>query len=109
MTVFNRLPYRSTAVARSSQHAALASQSLGDLVNCIPCISNEMPEEVYVDDELVGYDQNTVHRNLGAVVLIEDVVYGDDQGDQDYATYVGFPGLAFPSQNLPALVGTASC
>ncbi|KAF9793024.1 snRNA-activating protein of 50kDa MW C terminal-domain-containing protein [Thelephora terrestris] len=85
VTVFHRLPYRLTAVARSSQHAALTSQNLGDLVNCIPCVSNEMPEEVYEDDELAGYSPNTTHKNPGAVVLIEGVLYGDDQGDQDYA------------------------
>ena len=72
-------------MARSSQHAALSSQSLGDLVNCIPCVSNEMPEEVYEDDELVGYDLNTIHKNPGAVVLIEGVLYGDGNEEQDYA------------------------
>lgn len=86
MTVFHRLPYRLTAVARSSQHAVLSSQTLGDLVSCIPCISNEMPEEIYEDGEMIGYDQNTTHKNSGAVVLIEGVLYGDDQGDQDYAS-----------------------
>jgi snRNA-activating protein complex subunit 3 len=84
-TVYYRLPYRVTAVARSSQHAALSSQSLGDLVNCIPCVSNEMPEEVYEDDELVGYDLNTIHKNPGAVVLIEGVLYGNGNEEQDYA------------------------
>ena len=89
VTVYYRLPYRLTAVARSSQHAALSSQSLGDLVNCIPCISNEMPEEVYEGDELVGYHSKTIHKNPGAVVLIEGVLYGDE-GEQDYAKYAGF-------------------
>lgn len=96
VTVYHRLPYRSTAVARSSRHAALSSQSLGDLVNCIPCVSNEMPEEVYEDGELVGYDPNTIHKNSGAVILIEGVLYGDGQGEQDYATYVDFLGRTTP-------------
>ena len=90
MTVYYRLPYRLTAVARSSQHAALSSQSLGDLVNCIPCVSNEMPEEVYEDDELIGYDPKIIQKNTGAVVLIEGVLYGDDEGEQDYAKYASF-------------------
>lgn len=79
-----------TAVARSSQHAALSSQSLGDLVNCIPCISNEMPVEVFEDDELVGYDPSTTYKSPGAVVLIEGVLYGDDKGEEDYAKYACF-------------------
>ena len=105
-TVYHRLPYRLTAVARSSQHAALSSQSLGDLVNCIPCISNEMPEEVYEDDELVGYDPNVVHKNPGAVVLIEGVLYGDDQSEQDYARRAGFTNLLPTRTHLP--LGVAS-
>lgn len=64
-------------------------------MNCIPCVSNEMPEEVYEVDELVGYDPNTIPRNLGAVVLVEGVLYSDDQGDQDYAKYTSFPGFFF--------------
>lgn len=64
-------------------------------MNCIPCISNELPEEVCEDDELVGYDPNTFHKNPGAVVLIEGVLYGDGQGDQNYAKYTGSPRLFF--------------
>lgn len=90
MTVYHRLPYRSTAVARSSRHATLSSQNLDELVNCIPCVSNEMPEEVYEDGELVGYDPNTIHKNPGAVILIEGVLYGDGQGEQDYARCADF-------------------
>lgn len=63
-----------------------------------------MPDEVYEDGELVGYDPNTMHENSGAVVLIEDVLYGDDQGDQDYAKYpfpyYFLPGLINPSFNV---------
>lgn len=44
-----------------------------------------MPEEIYEDGEIIGYDQNAIHKNSGAVVLIEDVLYGDDREDQDYA------------------------
>ena len=107
MTVYHRLPYRSTAVARSSRHAALSSQSLGDLVNCIPCVSNEIPEEVYEDDELVGYDPNAIHENSGAVVLIEGVLHGEDQGEQDYAKCAVFMD-SFPVRLIPCLV-LASC
>lgn len=68
----------------------LSSQTLGELVNSIPCVSNEMPEEIYEDDELVGYDPNTIHQNSGATLLIEGVLHGDDQSEQDYARYVNF-------------------
>lgn len=89
VAAYHRLSYRSTTVVRSSRHAILSSQSLWDLVNCIPCTSNEMSEEIYEGEELVGYDANTMHKNPGGVILIEDVLYGDDQGDEDYAKYVG--------------------
>ena len=49
-----------------------------------------MPEEVYEDEELVGYDPNSTYKNPGAVVLIEGVLYGDDEDEQDYARCVDF-------------------
>ena len=52
-----------------------------------------MPEEVHEDGELIGYDQSTTHKNSGAVVLIEGVLYGDDRGDQDYAECDNSSGL----------------
>ena len=55
-----------------------------------------MPEEVYEDDELVGYDPNAIHKNLGAVVLIEGVLYGDDEGEQDYAKCAGSADDSLP-------------
>jgi len=104
MTVYHRLPYRLTAVARSSQHAALSSQSLGDLANCIPCVSNEIPEEICEGDELIGYDPNTIHKNPGAVVLIEDVLYGDNGDDRDYAECVSFADRFSPFNSSLLLV-----
>ena len=70
-------------------------------MNCIPCVSNEIPEEVYEGDELIGYDPNTIHKNTGAVVLIEDVLYGDDEGEQDYAKCVSFAGCVSPWAHSP--------
>jgi snRNA-activating protein complex subunit 3 len=106
VTVYHRLPYRSTAVARGSRHATLSSQNLGELVNCIPCVSNEMPEEVYEDGELVGYDPNTIHKNPGAVVLIEGVLYGDDQGEQDYAKCADFADRILSWAHLPFVIAS---
>jgi len=59
-----------------------------------------MPEEVCEDDEVVGYDPNTIQNNPGAVVLIEGVLYGDDGGEQDYAMYAVFAGC-FPVWTHP--------
>lgn len=101
VTVYYRLPYRMTAVARSSQHATLSSQSLSELVNCIPCVSNEMPKEVYEDDELVGYDPNATHKNPGAVILIEGVLYGDGGGEQDCAKCAGSANHSPPWTHPP--------
>ena len=104
VTVYHRLPYRSTAVARSSRHALLSSQNLGELVNCIPCTSNEMPEEVYQDGELVGYDPNTIHKNPGVVVFVEGVLYDDGQDEQDYARCVNFADRILSWTNPPPMI-----
>ena len=62
-----------------------------------------MPKEVYEDDESVGYDPNTIHKNPGAVVFIESVLYGDDQDEQDYAKCAGSLKLFDPGL-IPYLV-----
>ena len=66
-----------------------------------------MPEEVYEDDELVGYDPNVIHESSGAVVLIEGVLHDEDQGEQYYAKCAVFMD-SFPVRLIPRLV-LASC
>jgi snRNA-activating protein complex subunit 3 len=88
VTVHNPLPYKQGSLARNSQHAVLSSQTLGDLYEAIPCISNEIPPETCEDDEMVGYDikgKQPPGVSTGAVICIEGLAYGDGRSEEDYA------------------------
>ena len=95
VTVYNRQSWGQKILSRSSQHVLLSSQTLGDLYEVIPCTSNELPAEI-VDESgaIVGYKEcredndMAVDKNGGAVVCIEDVLYGDGESGDDYAEYV---------------------
>ncbi|KAI0264797.1 hypothetical protein BGY98DRAFT_1039103 [Russula aff. rugulosa BPL654] len=76
VSVYNRLTWSYNFVYRSSQHAVLSSNTLGELYNVIPCPSKELPDESTVDGLLVG----------GYVVVIEGTAYGDGLTDNDYAS-----------------------
>jgi snRNA-activating protein complex subunit 3 len=71
-----------------SQHAILSSQSIGDMFEVIPCVSNEIPREV-TDDEgnVTGYEPASAEDPAftGCVVCIEGVAYGDGQSEEDYS------------------------
>jgi snRNA-activating protein complex subunit 3 len=65
----------------------LASQTLGDLFEAVPCTSNELPEEVKDDERLVGYEISQPASSRGCVMCIEGIAYGDGQSEMDYAEY----------------------
>ncbi|EJD02827.1 uncharacterized protein FOMMEDRAFT_156180 [Fomitiporia mediterranea MF3/22] len=79
ISIYNRLSW-GNHLSRSSQHVVLASQTLGDLYDVIPCPSNEIPSE---DDDNSADFVSPPHR--GAVVCIEGVVYGDGMAEVDYS------------------------
>ena len=97
ISIYNRLSW-GNHLSRSSQHAILASQTIGELYDVIPCPSNEIPCEVVGDEdgELRGYNSDELapppHR--GAVVCIEGVAYGDGQAEEDYSESVIPPFLS---------------
>jgi len=81
-TVHNRLSWGHNLLARSSQHALCASQTLGDLFEVIPCTSNEIPNEQIVDGEIVGYETPTaVNAGGGCVICVEGKAYGDGMSE----------------------------
>jgi snRNA-activating protein complex subunit 3 len=88
-TVHNRLSWGHNLLSRSSQHALLASQTLGDLFEVVPCTSNEIPEERITNGELVGYETPTTGSagkcSSGCVICIEGKAYGDGMSENDYA------------------------
>lgn len=88
VSVYNRLTWSYNFVYRSSQHAVLSSNTLGELYNVIPCPSKELPDESTVDGLLVGYESGPSKCPSGYVVVIEGTAYGDGLTDNDYARYV---------------------
>lgn len=89
VTVHNRLSWGHNLLTRSSQHALLASQTLGDLFEVIPCTSNEIPEEKLVDGDIVGYQTpSAVKGSNGCVICVEGKAYGDGMSEYDYAEWV---------------------
>lgn len=90
-SVHKRFPWRANLVSRSSQHCVLSSQSLGDLIEAIPCPSNELPGEKREGTSIVGYDDSErMKGDHGAVIVIDNVAYGDGMSETDYAEYANF-------------------
>ena len=86
-----------SSLNRSSQHAVLSSQTLGDLYEAIPCPSNEIPsEDDDANTEFIKYHRNAPSHK-GTVIYIEGVAYGDGLGDDDYASYVSIFQLIYCS------------
>ncbi|KAH9931093.1 snRNA-activating protein of 50kDa MW C terminal-domain-containing protein [Epithele typhae] len=92
VTVYNRLSWGQKFLSRASQHVVLSSQTIGDFYEAIPCSSNERPLEVHDDSgDIIGYksrqsdDMATDASTSGAMVCIENVLYGDGQDEHDYA------------------------
>ncbi|KAJ3494715.1 hypothetical protein NLJ89_g10746 [Agrocybe chaxingu] len=64
MSIHDRVPWGPSYVTRSSQHALLASQTLQDFCDTIPCVSNNLPMEA-------GMPQGN-----DSVIVIESLAYG---------------------------------
>ncbi|KAG2146029.1 snRNA-activating protein of 50kDa MW C terminal-domain-containing protein [Suillus bovinus] len=87
LTVYNRISYLPSCLTRSSQHAVLSTQTLGDLLRVLPCASSNIPmEELDAEGDISGYnvtDQTGEHA--GCLFSIEDRIYGDGGENDDYA------------------------
>lgn len=89
VSVYNRLPWGHSYLYRSSQHTLLASQTLGDVFEAIPCTSKAFPEQIRADGAVIEYRKNGASRSSGGcVVCVEGLAYGDGQNEVDYAEYV---------------------
>lgn len=102
ISVYNRLSWGS-ALNRSSQHAVLSSETIGELVETIPCSSNETPaEDTDAGGEIVRYSSVGMPPQRGSVVCIEGTTYGDGLSERDYAVYVIILSTttSFPSFSL---------
>ena len=95
ITVYNRQSWGLKLLSRTSQHVLLASQTLGDLYEAIPCTSRELPCEHLHDDGSITISafkksgaRDATADNVGAVVCVEGVLYADRQSGEDYAECV---------------------
>ncbi|KAK7053468.1 hypothetical protein VNI00_004094 [Paramarasmius palmivorus] len=85
-SVYGKVLWRPSMVTRTSQHCILGSQTLGDLFEAIPCLSNEIPTEQIEGSRVTGYDNTMQTRGSnGCALCIEGVVYGDGLNEEDYA------------------------
>ena len=89
ISIHTHIRWSYSFTTRTSQHALLTSQTLGDLYESIPCTSNEMPEEILDEDgQLIGYRDDGKYVSSGCVICIEGVAYGDGQSEEDYSESV---------------------
>ncbi|KAG6903094.1 hypothetical protein C0995_006281 [Termitomyces sp. Mi166 len=80
VTVYIRSTWSPGHLNRSSQHALLSSQTLGDLFRVIPCISNEI-----ISNDAQDGDAQEPIQSEGCAVCVGDTVYGDGYCQEDYA------------------------
>ncbi|KAG2345564.1 hypothetical protein BDR05DRAFT_988652 [Suillus weaverae] len=87
LTVYNRISYLPSCLTRSSQHAVLSTQTLGDLLRVLPCASSNMPiEELDIEGDVSGYNiSDQTGEHAGCLFCIEDLIYGDGREPADYA------------------------
>ncbi|KDQ57841.1 hypothetical protein JAAARDRAFT_178362 [Jaapia argillacea MUCL 33604] len=104
ISVYNRLTWGPGYVSRASQHAVLSSQTLGDLVESIPCPSLELPNEVTGDDGMVRFEISEYPEPpSGCVVCIEGLAYGDGLNELDYADRLLASIDKIPEEKRPSL------
>lgn len=78
----------------SSQHIILSHQTLGDIWDNLPCDRKVLPvKSVTSEEEDDGDSATTTYQmpeagNQGAVICVEDIVYGDGLSTSDYSEYV---------------------
>lgn len=101
ITVYSRLQWGHRLVARSSQHVLLSSQTLGDLTEALPCISNEMPDEHVDEQGATTWQKSTAPSASGCVMCLEGILYGDGQSESDYSEYVVDISHAYSTHVLP--------
>ncbi|KAJ4483220.1 snRNA-activating protein of 50kDa MW C terminal-domain-containing protein [Lentinula aciculospora] len=86
VTTHFKVQWRTSVLSKSSRHVLTASQTLGDLFEVMPCISNDYPEEIREDDKVVGYKEtNGMNGSSGCVIVINGLAYGDGLNEEDYA------------------------
>ncbi|KAH9935308.1 snRNA-activating protein of 50kDa MW C terminal-domain-containing protein [Fomitopsis serialis] len=95
VTIYNKLSWGHRQLLRLSQHVMLSSQTLGDLFNVIPCQSDHIHAEAGNEPTHDSGEQSTPNSadtaregDSGAVMWIDNTLYGDGREPADYAKKV---------------------
>ncbi|OJA13064.1 hypothetical protein AZE42_01906 [Rhizopogon vesiculosus] len=111
LTVYNRIPYLPSCLARSSQHAVLSTQTLDDLLRVIPCASSNLPvEKLDAEGDVSGYsiDDQGVEQHSGCLFCIEGLLYGDRRDNTDYAEKLMSHLQKLPEEKRPQIKAAAT-
>ncbi|KAL4074171.1 snRNA-activating protein of 50kDa MW C terminal-domain-containing protein [Scleroderma citrinum] len=106
LTVYNRIPWVQSYLARSSQHSVLASQTLGDFIRSIPCDSSEMPKEkVDAEGDFIGYHHDTVlpAEEEGCLLVIEGIAYGNGRSGAEHTGRLQSYVTKLPENKRPSI------
>lgn len=88
VTIHNRLSWSHGYLSRASQHALLASQTLGDLFRAVLCVSNEFPQDdPEVDSASTSTQDQPRTSSAGGLICIEGQAYSS-QSEPCYAESV---------------------
>lgn len=111
LTVYNRVPWVRSYLVRMSQHVVLASQTLGDFIESIPCDSSGMPvEKVNSEGDVTEYsfDTHSPDAESGRLLLIEGLVYSDGRSGMDYAEKLFSYMSKLPGEKRPATMKSSA-
>ncbi|TDL29993.1 hypothetical protein BD410DRAFT_49463 [Rickenella mellea] len=101
VSIHNRLSW-GNQYSRSSQHAVLGSNTLGDLFDNIICPSNEIPAQKCGDDVSQGYVEGIPQR-LGGIICIEGEAFTDGRSKEDYASKLRTHIEGLPKAKRPVI------
>jgi hypothetical protein len=86
ISVYDKIAWGPSYVARSSQHVLLCTQTLEDLYDCIPCASKHLPTE-----------PATMDTQTESIIILEDRVYDRCFEEGNCAEYKVLPAFVFNS------------
>ncbi|KAH9832186.1 snRNA-activating protein of 50kDa MW C terminal-domain-containing protein [Rhodofomes roseus] len=95
VTIYNKLSWGHRQLLRLSQHVLLSSQTLGDLYNVIPCESDYNNQDAGNEPSQGSGEESTPNSadtaregHSGAVMCIDNTLYGDGRAPEDCAEKV---------------------
>ncbi|TFY69154.1 hypothetical protein EVJ58_g572 [Rhodofomes roseus] len=95
VTIYNKLSWGHRQLLRLSQHVLLSSQTLGDLYNVIPCESDHNDQDAGNEPTHRSGEESTPNSadtaregDSGAVMCIDNTLYGDGRAPEDCAEFV---------------------